>query len=323
MSHRSAPRFPRALVSVSPRARCARRVPPALAVIAWLFVSHAWLFSGAVAAQDDAPGEDVKAADASPPATESAAPQESAASQESVAPQESERSLLASLDGESLAGPLRALLAVTIFGVVPSAVLLTTCFPRILVVLCFLRRAIGAQDLPPNSVVFGLSLLLTGAVMLPVWSEVYEKAYVPLVEERSIDAEEAYRRAEVPVKRFLLDHTLRDDLLLMLEIHRADRPPSADPGSTDARRLEDLSLLTILPAFVLSELKLAFQIGFLLFLPFLLIDLLVSAGLVSMGMIMLPPALVSLPLKILVFVLVDGWSLLVSQLVLGIRTAGV
>ena len=206
---------------------------------------------------------------------------------------------LLGLNGENMGAPLRALAIVTIFGVVPSAVLLTTCFPRILVVLCFLRRALGTQDLPPNMVVFGLSLLLTGAVMLPVWREVYETAYVPLVEEKTMTAEEAFHAAEVPVKAFMLDRTLHSDLALMADIS----------GYPDTTRLEDLSIFTVLPAFVLSEMKLAFQMGFLLFLPFLLIDLLVSAVLVSMGMIMLPPVLVSLPLKILVFVLVDGWGL--------------
>ena len=241
---------------------------------------------------------------------------------------------LTGLDGENLGVPLRALALVTIFGVVPSIVLLTTCFPRILVVLFFLRKAMGTQDLPPNMLVFGLSFLLTGAVMLPVWKEVHREAYVPLVETKEIDAEQALQRAELPVKRFMLRHTLRDDLRLMLEVSvqgagkqsfpstDGGRASGTEPGSSAGQQLEELSFFTILPAFVLSELKMAFQLGFLLFLPFLLVDLVVSAVLVSMGMIMLPPTLVSLPLKILVFVLVDGWSLVVGQLLSGLQGGG-
>jgi flagellar biosynthetic protein FliP len=239
----------------------------------------------------------------------------------------------AGLDSDNLEAPLRALALVTVFGVVPSIVLLTTCFPRILIVLSFLRRALGTQDLPPNMIVFGFSLLLTGVVMMPVWTEVYREAYVPLVETKELTPEKAYSRAELPVKRFLLTHTLRADLALMIDISSPDSSATsgvsptvtAELGETASeidRPLEELSLFTILPAFVLSELKLAFQMGFLLFLPFLLIDLVVSAVLVSMGMIMLPPTMVSLPLKILVFVLVDGWSLVVGQLLLGLTATG-
>lgn len=238
---------------------------------------------------------------------------------------------LTGLDSENLGVPLRALALVTVFGVVPSIVLLTTCFPRILVVLFFLRKALGTQDLPPNMLVFGLSFLLTGAVMFPIWQEIHQEAYVPLVETKQIDAELALQRAELPVKRFMLRHTLRDDLRLMLGVSAqgAGKPafPSSagggpsgkKPESSTSQQLEQLSFFTILPAFVLSELKTAFQLGFLLFLPFLLVDLVVSAVLVSMGMIMLPPTLVSLPLKILIFVLVDGWSLVVGQLLAGIQ----
>ena len=227
---------------------------------------------------------------------------------------------LTGLDSENLGVPLRALALVTVFGVVPSIVLLTTCFPRILVVLFFLRKALGTQDLPPNMLVFGLSFLLTGAVMFPTWQEIHQEAYVPLVETKEINVEVALQRAELPVKRFMLRHTLRDDLRLMLgvSVQGAGKPafPSSAADGPSGKKSES-SVSQQLE--VLSELKTAFQLGFLLFLPFLLVDLVVSAVLVSMGMIMLPPTLVSLPLKILIFVLVDGWSLVVGQLLAGIQ----
>jgi flagellar biosynthetic protein FliP len=226
---------------------------------------------------------------------------------------------LTGLDPAGMAAPLRALALITVFSVVPSVILLTTCFPRIVIVLSFLRRALGTQELPPNMVLFGLSLLLTGAIMWPVWSEVHARAYVPLVEEKRVTPEEALKLAEEPLKRFLLAHTLRSDLKLFVEIARGG---AASEGSLEPeRRLDELSFFIVLPAFVLSELKAAFQVGFLLFLPFVVIDLVVSAVLVSMGMFLLPPALISLPLKVLVFVLVDGWSLVVGQLARSLQGA--
>ena len=170
--------------------------------------------------------------------------------------------------------------------------------------------------------------------MFPVWKEVHQEAYLPLVKTKEIDEEQALQRAKLPVKRFMLKHILRDDLRLMLEISAqgaaepslpstdSNQEPVTKPGSSASQQLEDLSFFTILPAFVLSELKTAFQMGFLLLLPFVLIDLVCGAVLPSMGMFMLPPTLVSFPLKILVFVLVDGWSLVVSQLLAAIQGGG-
>lgn len=227
---------------------------------------------------------------------------------------------LTGMNPESIAAPLRALVIVTVLGVVPSVVLLTTCFPRVVIVLSFVRRALGTQELPPNLVVMGLSLLLTGAVMMPVWREVYDRAYVPLVETKEVTVGEALGRAERPLKRYMLAHVLRNDreaLRMFVEISRRGDETAAAGG----RRLEDLGFFVVLPAFVVSELKVAFQMGFLLFLPFVLIDLIVSAVLVSMGMFMLPPNLVSLPLKVLVFVLVDGWGLIVSQLAVSLAVS--
>ena len=225
---------------------------------------------------------------------------------------------LSGLDPEGVQVAVRLLIFVTVVGVVPSIILLTTCFPRIVILLGFLRRALGTQELPPNQVVTGLALILTGMIMVPVWSEVYEKAYRPVVQGEIKDVDTALRVAEAPVKKFMLRQTSEKDLVLMLDLsqsrgglHSSERPP---PSLSDLS-VSDLSFSTVLPAFVLSELKIAFQMGFLLYLPFLMIDLVVSAVLLSMGMFMLPPILVSLPLKVLVFVLVDGWHLVVDQLI--------
>lgn len=228
---------------------------------------------------------------------------------------------LTGLDVDSIAVPLRALLIVTVLGVVPSIALLTTCFPRVVIVLSFLRRGLGTQELPPNVVIMGLALLLTGGVMFPVWRQVYSGAYVPLVETRTMSQEEALRQAGIPLKQYMLYHTLKNDedtLRFFINLSRA-QGESDDESPPPLTRWEDVSFSAILPAFVLSELKIAFQMGFLIYLPFVLIDLVVSAVLVSMGMFMLPPNLISLPLKVLVFVLADGWNLVVTQLTLSLQ----
>jgi flagellar biosynthetic protein FliP len=232
------------------------------------------------------------------------------------------------MDSQSVAMPLRLLAIITVLGVVPSIVLLTTSFPRILIVLSFLRRALGTQDLPPNQVVTGLSLLLTVLVMLPVWQEIYTQAYLPLQKGELKQTEQALERAGLTLKRFMLAHTLENDLRLFEEMAEEGRRGARGDGEATAaavetpspgRAAESSSFFTVLPAFVISELKLAFQMGFLLYLPFLVIDLAISAMLISMGMFMLPPVLVSLPLKVLVFVLADGWNLIAGQLMQGFR----
>ncbi len=232
---------------------------------------------------------------------------------------------LSGMDPDGVPMTVRILLLVTVFSVVPSIVMLTTCFPRILILLSFLRRALGAQDLLPNPVVTGMAFVLTAMVMMPVWTEVYDKAYRPLQDGRLKTVEEAVEIGVKPLKRFMLDHTWEKELLLMDELSRGRGKNGEPAGKASAGQhsagtelvVEDLSFAVVLPAFVLSELKTAFQMGFLLYLPFLMIDLMVSAVLLSMGMFMLPPVLVSLPLKVLVFVLVDGWNLVVAQLVQG------
>jgi flagellar biosynthesis protein FliP len=234
---------------------------------------------------------------------------------------------LAGMDAKSVELPLRALAIVTVLSVVPTVLLLTTCFPRILIVFSFLRRALGAQDILSNQVIAGLTLVLTVVIMLPVWKRIHAEAYEPFARGELKDAGEALDRASVPVKKFLLANTLQADLRLLVDLSRSGESRRGSGASTGAAattselpdRVEDLGFHVILPAFVLSELKTAFQMGFLILLPFLVIDLAVSAVLVSMGMFLLPPVFVSLPLKVLVFVLVDGWGLVVAQMAQGFK----
>jgi flagellar biosynthetic protein FliP len=240
---------------------------------------------------------------------------------------------LGGLELGSGATPLKVLALVTVFSVVPSVVLLATCFPRLLIVFSFLRRALGAPDLPSNQVVAGLALVLTAVIMLPVWKRVHADAYLPL-SRGEIRPEEAIEKASVPIKRFLLAHTLKNELKLAIELSSpshgsptapptpaASRQPPAVAASAAATRVEDLDFPVLLAGFVLSELKTAFQIGFFLCLPFLVIDLVVSAVLIAMGMFLLPPVFISLPLKVLVFTLADGWRLVVEGLVQGFKVA--
>ena len=231
---------------------------------------------------------------------------------------------LSGSDPENLAAPLRLLALVTVFSVVPSVLLLATCFPRLLIVLSFLRRALGTQDLPPNQVVVGLAFVLTAMIMLPVFKEIHSEAYEPLVAGELSGLDVALDRASGLLKDWMRKRTREQDLALFLEtvgdFDSADSVAAAKAdsyGLASEATVEDLDFFVVLPAFVLSELKTAFQMGFLIYLPFLVIDLAVSAVLISMGMFMLPPTLISLPLKVLVFVLVDGWDIVVGELMRG------
>ncbi len=217
-------------------------------------------------------------------------------------------------DPARLSVPLRILALLTVLTLVPSIILLTTCFPRIVIVLSFVRRAIGTQELPPNQIVIGLSLFLTAMVMAPVWDEVQRTALAPY-QAGQIGEEEAVQRALLPLKKFMLDHTLRSDLRLFVELSHFQEEQAKKGISPESEPLTSLPVSVVVPAFVLSEMKIAFQMGFLLYLPFLIIDLIISTVLISMGMLVLPPILISLPLKVLVFVLVDGWRLIVGELV--------
>ncbi|HLU47396.1 MAG TPA: flagellar type III secretion system pore protein FliP [Planctomycetota bacterium] len=241
---------------------------------------------------------------------EPAAPAPASASSDAVA------RLADGLDPEMLPLAVLGLGALAIFAVLPPAILLTTCFPRVLIVLSFLRRAVGATDLPPNFIVVGLALVTSCAVMLPIWNESWKAAWEPIERGEKVSLETVLANGAAPIKRYMLRHVAENDkeaLRLFYELSRRGEKEPADPP----RYAEEIDFSVVLPAFVVSEIEVAFRIGFLIFLPFVLIDLLVSAVLVSLGMLMLPPALVSLPLKVIVFVLADGWTLLVTKLLAG------
>lgn len=206
--------------------------------------------------------------------------------------------------GQTWSVPLQTLLVLTALTFIPALLLLTTSFTRIVIVLSLLRQALGTSNAPPNQVIIGLALILTLFVMAPVGEKIYDEAYLPFTEKR-ITQGEALDKALVPLKSFMLRQTREPDLALFQRLARVEAPA----------RSEDVPLKVLLPAFVTSELKTAFQIAFIVFIPFLVIDLVVSSVLMSMGMMMLSPVLVSLPFKLMLFVLVDGWTLLIASLV--------
>lgn len=199
----------------------------------------------------------------------------------------------------------------TVLSLLPAILVTVTSFTRIVIVLSFVRRAMGVNELPPNPVIIGLALFLTSFVMAPVAERIWDKAYIPYKEQRA-SAEEAGAAAWTEMRGFLLANTRQSELDMFAELAKLPEPT---PEEIAAGQERDLPMRVVVPAFVLSELKTAFQMGFLLFLPFLVIDLVVSSVLLSMGMFMLPPVMISTPFKILVFVLVDGWHLVCESLV--------
>ncbi|MBX9972419.1 flagellar type III secretion system pore protein FliP [Cytobacillus firmus] len=204
---------------------------------------------------------------------------------------------------ENVSASVKLFLLLTVLSLAPSILILMTCFTRIVIVLSFVRTALATQQMPPNQVLIGLSLFLTFFIMAPTMQEVNDQALTPLFNEE-INLEEAYEKASVPFKEFMSAHTRQKDLALFLEYSGAEAPAS----------IEDIPLTSLVPAFAISEIKTAFQIGFMIFIPFLVIDMVVASVLMSMGMMMLPPVMISLPFKILLFVLVDGWYLVVKSL---------
>ena len=204
---------------------------------------------------------------------------------------------------EKLVTGLKILGLLTILAVAPAILLTMTAFTRILIVFSFLRQAVGTQQVPPNQVMVGLALFLTMFVMAPVGARINEEAIKPY-REGLIEDGDAMDRAIVPVREFMLMYTREQDLALFYEISGAPLPSTSD----------EVSLRQLIPAFIISELKTAFEMGFMLFVPFIVLDIAIASMLMSMGMIMLPPALISLPLKLMLFVLVDGWNLIIGSL---------
>ena len=220
-------------------------------------------------------------------------------------------SVIQELIGVDASQPLEIIILLTLIALAPSMLIMMTCFTRIVIVLGFLRTAMQTQSTPPNMVITGMALFLTFFIMAPVFSEINEVAYQPYVSEE-LTTEEALDAASVPLKKFMLKQTSQDDLQFFLDLSKTEEP---EGGYTDEYLQNDLSLTVIVPSFMISELKRAFQMGFLIFLPFLVIDLVVGSTLMSMGMMMLPPAMISMPFKILVFVLADGRNLLIGSVV--------
>lgn len=199
---------------------------------------------------------------------------------------------------------IKVLVILTILSLAPGVLIMMTCFTRIVIVLSFIRSALGTQQIPPNQIIIGLALILTVFVMNPVYQQVNDQAIKPYL-AGTIDREQAMELGSVPIKKFMLQETREKDLALFVQIAKVEKPENADA----------VPLQVAMPAFVISELKTAFQMGFLLFVPFLIIDMVVASILMSMGMFMLPPVMISLPFKILLFVMVDGWYLVVKSLV--------
>lgn len=211
--------------------------------------------------------------------------------------------LFNSSDPAQVSTTVKLLLLLTVFSVAPGILILMTCFTRIVIVLSFVRTSLATQSMPPNQVLLGLALFMTFFIMAPTFSEINEQALTPLI-DNEIGLEEAYENAEMPIKEFMSKHTRQKDLALFMNYAKMEPPES----------LEDIPLTTMVPAYAISELKTAFQIGFMIFIPFLIIDMVVASVLMAMGMMMLPPVIISLPFKILLFVLVDGWYLIVKSL---------
>lgn len=210
-----------------------------------------------------------------------------------------------SIDGVgSISAPLQIVLLLTLLSFLPAILMTMTSFTRIVIVFHFLRQALGTQEAPSNQILIGLALFLTVFIMAPVGEQLHTVAVQPALDGQ-ISVTEAMQRGAPPLRAFMLKQTRESDLAVFVELGKVARPDNAD----------DLPMKVVIPAFVLSELKTGFQMGFYLFVPFLLIDLVVSTTLLSMGMLQLPPAMISLPFKVMLFVMIDGWNLLVSSLV--------
>ena len=203
---------------------------------------------------------------------------------------------------------LQIVALITILSMAPAILLMVTSFTRILVVLGFVRSAMGVQQTPPNQVISSLALFLTVFTMTPVWNNIYENAIIPYVQEE-LPAGEAFDRAVTPIRQFMLAQVREKELSLMVRLSGDPQPENQDGVRT----------MVLIPAYVLSELKTSFQMGVVIYIPFIVIDMIVACILMSMGMMMLPPAMISLPFKILIFVMADGWSLIIASVVTSFR----
>jgi len=202
---------------------------------------------------------------------------------------------------------VQVIILLTVLTLAPSLIILTTCFTRIIIIFSFMRKALALQSTPPNQVIIGLALFLTLFIMGPVFNEIYENAYIPM-SEGVINQETAYERAVEPLREFMFKQVRSEDLALFVNL-------SGDEATT----LEEVSTTALIPAFVISEMKTGFIIGFMLFIPFIVIDMVVASTLMSLGMMMLPPVMISLPFKVLLFIMIDGWNLLIKSIVAGIQ----
>lgn len=209
---------------------------------------------------------------------------------------------------QDVATSMQVLAVLTVMSLAPAIFVMTTSFVRIVVVIGFLRNALSTQNVPPNQVVLALSLFLTFYIMQPYWSEANQQGIQPYLAGQ-ITQEQAIDNTLAPLREFMFRQTRESDLALFVNLSDAERPESQ----------ADVSTATLIPAFVISELKTAFQIGFMIYIPFIVIDMIVASTLMSMGMMMLPPVMISLPFKILLFVMVDGWHLLIKSLIMSFR----
>lgn len=207
-------------------------------------------------------------------------------------------------NAQDLAVTIQVLLLLTVLTLAPSILIMTTSFIRIVIVFHFLRQALGTQSIPPNQLIVALALFLTFFIMSPAIADIYENAWTPYSEQQ-ITLQTAWERAQQPIRTFMLGHTREKDLQLFVRIADIDQPDTP----------QDLPMRVLIPGFIISELRVGFQMGFLIYLPMLIVDMVVASVLMSMGMMMLPPIMISLPFKLILFVLVDGWYMVVQSLV--------
>jgi len=201
---------------------------------------------------------------------------------------------------------LEIFLLLTVLSLAPAILIMLTSFTRIVIVLSVLRQAMGTNQMPPNQIVIGLALFLTFFIMTPVWQKANQEALQPYM-AGEMEAFEALEAASQPLRKFMVNHLREKDLSLLVDIAKLNRP----------KNIDDVPMTVIIPSFIIGELKTAFQIGFLLYIPFLIVDMVVASVLLSMGMMMLPPIMISLPFKLMLFVLADGWHLIVGSMVKG------